>query len=88
MVVDTYDVFFQPGMEPGDVIFILQQKDHDLFTRKGSDLYCTYNIGLTEALCGFEFVLKHLDDRELLVKYPAGRIVHPGKRLDHSQPPV
>lgn len=60
------------------MVIVLQQKEHDLFTRKGGDLYCTYNIGLAEALCGFSFVLKHLDNRELLVSYPAGKIIQPG----------
>lgn len=53
--------------------------EHEVFTRRGADLYCTHNIGLTEALCGFEFVLKHLDNRELLIKYPAGKVIQPGE---------
>ena len=71
--------YLQPGMEPGDVIIVLQQKEHDTFTRKGSDLFCTYNVGLTEALCGFSFTLKHLDGRDLLVKNPPGQVIAPGK---------
>lgn len=73
-------IFFimQPGIEPGDVIIELNMEEHDLFTRKGSDLYCTRNIGLTEALCGFEFTLKHLDNRELLIKSPPGAVIQPG----------
>ena len=66
-------------MEPGDVIIVVQQKEHETFTRDGNDLYCTYNLGLTEALCGFHFTLKHLDERDLVIKYPAGQVIEPGK---------
>ena len=66
-------------MEPGDVILVLQQKDHESFTRDGNDLYVSKTVGLTEALCGFEMVLKHLDQRDLVLRYPAGNIIEPGK---------
>ncbi|KAK3086550.1 hypothetical protein FSP39_020099 [Pinctada imbricata] len=67
-----------PDVEPGDVIIILQQKEHELFTREGNDLYCSYNLSLTEALCGFQFTIKHLDGRDLLIKSPPGVVIHPG----------
>jgi len=69
-----------PNTETGDVIIVLQQKEHDTFTRKESDLYCTYNVGITEALCGFEFVLKHLDGRDLVIKNPPGQVIAPGAK--------
>nr|KAG5712990.1 hypothetical protein BaRGS_021784 [Batillaria attramentaria] len=67
-----------PDMEPGDVIIILQQKEHEMFTRNGNDLYLTHTIGLVEALCGFQFVIKHLDGRDLVIANPPGEVVHPG----------
>ena len=70
--------FLQPGVEPGDVVIVLQEKEHDTFQRRGSDLFCTYNLGITEALCGFEFTLKHLDERELVIKNPRGQVIQPG----------
>ena len=42
-----------PGVEAGDVNFIVQEKDHDLFKRKGADLLLTKEISLNQALCGF-----------------------------------
>jgi len=76
----------QPGIEPGDVVVVLAQKEHELFTRKGADLYCTYNIGITEALCGFEMVIQHLDKRELLIKHPSGQVIQPEmKKCIHGE---
>lgn len=65
----------EPGVEPGDVIIVVQQKPHDIFKRDHSDLHMTKNIGLAEALCGFQMVVKHLDGRDLLIKYPAGKVI-------------
>lgn len=42
-----------PGLEAGDVHFIVQEKEHDLFKRKGADLLVTKDISLNQALCGF-----------------------------------
>lgn len=42
-----------PGVEAGDVNFIVQEKDHELFKRKGADLLVTKEVSLNQALCGF-----------------------------------
>lgn len=68
----------QPDTEPGDVIIVLQQKPHDVFKRTGDDLLMEREIKLTEALCGFEFVVKHLDGRDLLVRHLPGEVIKPG----------
>ena len=65
-------------MEPGDVILVLQQKEHEVFTREGDDLFMTKKLHLAEALCGFHMVVKHLDKRNLIIKYPAGQVIEPG----------
>jgi len=57
-----------PGQEPGDIIFVLIEKKHEVFERNGNDLYMEATIPLVEALGGFAFTVKHLDDRTLLVK--------------------
>ena len=31
----------EPGIEPGDVVFVLEEQDHNKFKRKGSDLLTT-----------------------------------------------
>ena len=42
-----------PGRETGDVNFIIQEKEHDLFKRKGADLLIMQDISLNQALTGF-----------------------------------
>lgn len=56
-----------PGIIPADIVFILQQKPHPLFTREKSDLVYTANISLTQALCGAELSIVTLDGRTLNV---------------------
>ena len=61
---DGQKIFFrgegdqQPGVEAGDVVIVLQQKAHEQFKRQGDNLYILHPITLTEALCGFCYVLK------------------------------
>ena len=49
------------------------------YKREANDLHMTHRIGLVEALCGFQFTLKHLDARQIVVKYPAGKVIEPGE---------
>ena len=42
-----------PNMEPGDIHFIIQVKEHELFKRKGADLLVTKDVSLNQALTGF-----------------------------------
>lgn len=56
-----------PNGEPGDIIIILTQKEHPIFTRKNNNLYMNKNIYLSEALSGTKFILNHLDNRKLLI---------------------
>lgn len=48
------------------------------FKREKNDLFINHKIGLVEALCGFQFTLKHLDGRQIVIKYPAGKVIEPG----------
>mmetsp|Transcript_31180 Transcript_31180/g.44264 ORF Transcript_31180/g.44264 Transcript_31180/m.44264 type:complete len:299 (-) Transcript_31180:158-1054(-) len=66
----------KPNMEPGNVNFIIQEKEHSLFKRKGADLLITKSLSLNEALCGFEWKLTHLDNREVVIKSKSGEIIH------------
>ncbi|PHU17709.1 Chaperone protein dnaJ 2 [Capsicum chinense] len=66
-----------PDTITGNVIFVLQQKNHSKFRRKSDDLYVEHNLSLAEALCGFQFVLTHLDGRQLLIKSHPGEVIKP-----------
>ncbi|CAG2058613.1 unnamed protein product [Timema podura] len=68
----------QPDVEPGDIIIVLQQKAHETFQRQGDDLYISRTVTLTEALCGFNMLVTHMDSRGLVVRHPPGRIIKPG----------
>jgi len=67
-----------PGAEPGDIIFVIKQKEHETFKRSGSDLYMEHTVTLLDALGGTSFVVNHLDSRTLLVKTNDGDIIKPG----------
>ncbi|KAL5684063.1 hypothetical protein ACJX0J_010448, partial [Zea mays] len=66
-----------PDTVTGDIIFVLQQKEHPKFKRKGDDLFYEHTLTLTESLCGFQFVVTHLDNRQLLIKSNPGEVVKP-----------
>lgn len=68
-----------PDTIAGDIVFVLQLKEHPKFKRKFDDLYVEHTISLTEALCGFQFALTHLDGRQLLIKSNPGEIIKPGQ---------
>jgi DnaJ family protein A protein 2 len=63
---------------PGDIILVLQQEKHSVFTREGSDLTITKKIKLIDALVGVNFVVTHLDGRQLAVSSEPGQIIKPG----------
>ncbi|CAN4106928.1 unnamed protein product [Withania somnifera] len=67
----------KPDTITGDIVFVLQQKEHPKFKRKGDDLFVEHTLTLTEALCGFQFVLVHLDNRQLIIKSQPGELVKP-----------
>jgi len=67
-----------PDVIPGDIIVVLQQKEHATFRREGDDLIMEHELNLHEALCGYELRITHLDGRILRVKSAAGEVVTPG----------
>ncbi len=67
----------KPNMEPGDINFIVQEKEHHLFKRKTADLLITKTLSINEALCGFEFEITHLDGRKIVVKSKPGEVIKP-----------
>uniref|UniRef100_A0A8C0PQ19 DnaJ heat shock protein family (Hsp40) member A4 n=1 Tax=Canis lupus familiaris TaxID=9615 RepID=A0A8C0PQ19_CANLF len=68
----------EPELEPGDVIIVLDQKDHSVFQRRGHDLIMKMKIQLSEALCGFKKTIKTLDDRILVITSKSGEVIKHG----------
>lgn len=68
----------EPGLEPGDIVIVLDEKEHDVYKRSNNDLIMRMNIELVEALCGFQKVIKTLDDRDLVITAIPGEVTKHG----------
>jgi DnaJ homolog subfamily A member 2 len=68
-----------PGVEPGDVVFEIEQKPHPRFQRKDDDLFYRAEIDLLTALAGGQIHIEHLDDRWLTIDIIPGEVIAPGK---------
>ena len=55
---------------PADLIFIVKQKYHGVFTRKGFDLVMEVRLSFKEAICGFNREITHLDGRKVHICNP------------------
>ena len=82
-VVDGHQIILdgeanqKPGTLPGNIIVVVQYQPHSLFTLKGKNLFMTRKISLSDALCGHEFFVTHLDGRQISVR--TIDIVKPGE---------
>ncbi|KAG8857590.1 hypothetical protein FRB96_005608 [Tulasnella sp. 330] len=66
----------EPGVETGDLIFVLRLEPHTAFERSGPDLLTTVHITLSEALLGFDRILiTHLDGRGIRVTSEKNKII-------------
>ena len=62
----------EPGLEPGDVYIVLDQKEHPVFHRQDDNLIMKMNIKLVEALCGFKKTIQTLDNRTIVITSQPG----------------
>ncbi|KAL7000468.1 hypothetical protein U1Q18_001619 [Sarracenia purpurea var. burkii] len=65
----------QPNVIPSDLVFIIDEKPHSIFTRDGNDLVVTQKIPLAEALTGHTINLTTLDGRKLT--NPINNVIYP-----------
>jgi DnaJ family protein A protein 2 len=72
----------QPGLLPGDVVFVVQVAPHATFQRQGADLVMKREVTLLEALAGVAFPLPTLGGGVVLVKSPPGLVLKPGTVLE------
>lgn len=68
----------EPGVESGDLVVVLQQSQHDVFSRNHDDIFMSHTLNITEALCGFKLVITHLDGRKLVLNQKPGEFFPPG----------
>lgn len=60
------------NMPRGDLMVVMSVLDSDGYTRKGNDLYTDKTIDCFQAVRGYEFNLKTLEEKIIKVKVPAG----------------
>lgn len=75
-----------PNSAPADIIFVLAQRRHETFTRRGHDLAIVVTISLREALCGFRRSFIHLDGRTVVIAPPRGRKIYQEKKQKQIEP--
>ncbi|KAK9128025.1 hypothetical protein Syun_016822 [Stephania yunnanensis] len=63
------------GLIPADLVFIIDERPHNLFKRDGNDLIYTQKISLVEALTGYTLQLTTLDGRNLTI--PINSVISP-----------
>ncbi|KAF7374717.1 DnaJ-domain-containing protein [Mycena sanguinolenta] len=78
------EIAVQPGWKSGtkDLVFVVEEKPHETFTRDGNDLVCTLRLPLLDALtgsAGSKRVVEALDGRKLQITVPPA-VVKPGQK--------
>eukprot|EP00366_Plasmodium_knowlesi_P003018 XP_002260515.1 DNAJ like protein, putative [Plasmodium knowlesi strain H] len=81
-----------PLLEPGDLIFKVETKEHDRFEREGNNLVYKCHVPLDKALTGFQFTVKSLDNREINIRVddivtPNSRRMIPKEGMPYSKNP-
>ncbi|KAL5783203.1 hypothetical protein ACOSP7_008232 [Xanthoceras sorbifolium] len=69
----------QPNQLPADLVFVIDEKPHDIYKRDSNDLIINHRVSLAEALGGTTVNLTTLDGRDLSI--PVTDIVSPGYEL-------
>ncbi|XP_029033210.1 dnaJ heat shock protein family (Hsp40) member A4-like [Osmia lignaria lignaria] len=68
----------EPDYEPGDIVILLEEKEHEVFKRTRNDLIMRMHLELVEALCGFQKVIRTLDGRDLVITSYPGQVIKHG----------
>ncbi|XP_044734752.1 dnaJ homolog subfamily A member 1 [Chrysoperla carnea] len=68
----------EPEMEAGDIVILIDEKVHPVYRRSGNDLIMRMNIELIESLCGFQKVIRTLDNRDLVITAIPGEVTKHG----------
>jgi DnaJ family protein A protein 2 len=57
-----------PETVPGDIVLVIKEKKHSIFTREGVNLKMEKTLNIKQSLCGFNFNITHLDGRSVFIK--------------------
>jgi len=84
----------KPGYHAGDIIFVIQEKEHESWVREGNDLVKTIDLSLSDALCGCSYPMQNLaGDSEPIQIPPLSQVeqlegkVFPGLGMPISKKP-
>ncbi|RIA88723.1 hypothetical protein C1645_713123 [Glomus cerebriforme] len=66
-----------PNGDTQDIVVILEEKPHPIYTRDGDNLRITLTLSLLEALTGFKKTIQTLDDRKLAISNSL--VIKPGQ---------
>ena len=69
----------QPGEDAADVIFIIKEKAHPKFQRKGNDLYVKRTVILWKALLNSQIEILFIDGSKFFVQYD--KVINSGQLL-------
>ena len=66
-----------------DLVFVVEEKPHPLFTRDGNDLISRLSIPLVDALAGSreKRVIQALDGRRIPIPIPVDAVIKPGQEV-------
>lgn len=80
----------EPDVIPGDVVFVIDEKPNDQYTRKGDDLLFEYKVDLLTALAGGEIAFKHVSGEWIKIEILPGETIAPGsmKVVDGKGMPI
>lgn len=62
-------------------MFVVRQKPHEQFKRKGIDLIAEQEISLEESLVGGKRTIEHLGGKKVTLTFERGRVVKPNDVL-------
>lgn len=80
----------EPGVTPGDVVFVVDEKPHEKLTRKANDLYYEAEVDLLTALAGGEVAFKHVSGDYIKTVIHPGEVISPGvtKVIENQGMPI
>lgn len=77
-----------PNCAPADVVFLLSERRHPVYTRRGCDLAMEIKISLAESVGGFKRSIQCLDGNVVVISPPRGEIYEREKKDANATMPI